>query len=75
MKELKFLVIYEDGGTNYAAHVPDLPGCISTGATKEEVACNLREAIAFHLEGMIEDGDAIPEPGETRAEVVEVNHP
>ena len=75
MKKLKFLVVYEDAGTNYAAYVPDLAGCISTGVTKEEVAGNIREAMAFHLEGMIEDGDATPEPGETWAELVEVDHP
>jgi predicted RNase H-like HicB family nuclease len=74
-KKLKFLVVYEDAGPNYSAYVPDLPGCVSTGATKEEVACNIREAIAFHLEGMREDGDPIPEPVETWAEVVEVEEP
>jgi predicted RNase H-like HicB family nuclease len=69
---MKLLVVYEDAGTNYSAFVPDLPGCVSTGATKEEVACNIREAIAFHLAGMLDDGEPLPEPVETWAEIVEV---
>ena len=71
---MKFLVVYEDAGTNYSAYVPDLPGCVSTGATKEEIACNIREAIQGHLRVMREDGDPIPEPLETWAEIVEVEY-
>ncbi len=74
-KRLKFLVVYEDAGPNYSAYVPDLPGCVSTGATKAEIACNIREAISGHVAAMREDGDPIPEPGETWAEVVEVEEP
>jgi predicted RNase H-like HicB family nuclease len=74
-KTLRFLVVYEDAGTNYSAFVPDLPGCVSTGATKEEVACNIREAIQGHLEAMVEDGDPIPERYAMWAEVVEVDEP
>ena len=48
--------------SNYCAYVPDLPGCVSTGDTPQEVRRNIREAIEFHLEGMREDGDPIPEP-------------
>jgi predicted RNase H-like HicB family nuclease len=69
---MKFLVVYEDAGDNYSAYVPDLPGCVSTGATREEIACNIREAIAGHLRAMLDDGDPIPEPVESWAEVVEV---
>ena len=69
---MKLLVVFEDAGPNYSAYVPDLPGCVSTGATKEEVACNIREAIALHLAGMRLDGEAFPEPVETWADVVEV---
>ena len=74
-KPLKFLVVHEDAGPNYSAYVPDLPGCVSTGATREEIACNIREAIRGHLSAMREDGDPIPEPIESWAEVVEVDEP
>jgi predicted RNase H-like HicB family nuclease len=56
------IVIEHAPGTNYSAYVPDLPGCVSTGDTLEEVKKNIREAIEFHLDGMREDGDPIPEP-------------
>ena len=56
------IVIEHAPGTNYSAFVPDLPGCIATGDTVEEVERNMREAIEFHLRGMREDGDPIPEP-------------
>jgi predicted RNase H-like HicB family nuclease len=46
---------------NYSAHVPLLPGCVSVGKTKDEVIANIKEALAFHLEGMREDGMEIPE--------------
>lgn len=60
----KFAVVIEKvPDSNYSAYVPDLPGCVSTGNTREEVERNIREAIAFHIEGMTEDGDPIPEPG------------
>jgi predicted RNase H-like HicB family nuclease len=48
--------------SNYGASVPDLPGCVSTGDLLDEVRNNIRDAIQFHLEGMREDGDPIPEP-------------
>ena len=69
---MKFLVVYEDAGDNYSAYVPDLPGCVSTGATRAEIACNIREAIAGHLRAMLDDGDPVPEPVESWAELVEV---
>ena len=56
------VVIEHAAGTNYSAYVPDLPGCVSTGDTVEEVSRNIQEAIEFHLEGMRADGDPIPEP-------------
>jgi len=58
----KFAVIIEKGPTSYGAYVPDLPGCVAVGSTSEEVEKLIREAIEFHLEGMREDGDPIPEP-------------
>jgi predicted RNase H-like HicB family nuclease len=54
------VVIEHQEGSNYSAYVPELPGCVSTGATLEEVEANIREAIEFHLRGMREDGDPIP---------------
>ena len=60
----KYAVVIEKvPDSNYCAFVPDLPGCVSTGDTRQEVEQNIREAIEFHLEGMVEDGISIPEPG------------
>lgn len=59
---MKYAVVIEKATGNYSAYVPDLPGCVATGATVEEVESEIREAIAFHLEGMREDGIPIPEP-------------
>jgi predicted RNase H-like HicB family nuclease len=58
----RYAVVIERGENNFSAYVPDLPGCISTGKTVEEIERNIREAIELHLEGMAEDGDPIPEP-------------
>jgi predicted RNase H-like HicB family nuclease len=58
----KYAVIIEAGERNYSAYVPDLPGCIATGKTAEEVKRLIREGIAFHLEGLREDGLPIMEP-------------
>ena len=66
---MKYAVIIEAGERNYSAYVPDLPGCIATGKTVEEVKRLIREGIALHLEGLREDG-LIPEPT-TLAEYVE----
>jgi predicted RNase H-like HicB family nuclease len=57
----KYAVIVERGLDNMSAYVPDLPGCITTGKTVEEIAHNIRDAIELHLEGMAEDGEQIPE--------------
>lgn len=59
---MRYAVVIEQAGSNYSAYVPDLPGCVSTGATTEEALSNIREAIHFHLEGMKEDGVPIPPP-------------
>src|SRR5579871_4955041 len=55
-RDMRYAVVIERSPNNYAAYVPDLPGCVSTGATREEVERNIREAITFHLEGLREDG-------------------
>jgi predicted RNase H-like HicB family nuclease len=59
---MRYAIVIERAGPNYSAYVPDLPGCVATGATVEETEREIREAIAFHLEGMREDGLDIPEP-------------
>ena len=71
---MKYAVIFEKGPTSYGAYVPDLPGCVSVGGTLEEARRLIREAIEFHLDGMHEDGDAIPEAS-SLCEYVEVQAP
>lgn len=67
----RYAVVIETTGTGYSAYVPDLPGCIATGADLEEVERNIREAIEFHLDGLREDG--LPAPRATTVtSVVEV---
>ncbi len=55
-------VIHKDATTDYGASFPDIPGCITAGATLDEVRGNAEEALAFHVKGLVEDGDAVPEP-------------
>jgi predicted RNase H-like HicB family nuclease len=68
----RYAVVIENVGTNFAAYVPDLPGCVATGETQEEVERLIRGAIELHLAGLAEDGLPIPEPS-SRVEYVEVN--
>jgi predicted RNase H-like HicB family nuclease len=58
----KYAVVFEQGENNWAAYVPDLPGCITTGRTLEETEGNIREAIQGHLATLREFGDPIPPP-------------
>ncbi len=59
----QYLVLIEGGPpSNYSAWSPDVPGCVATGDTLEEAERQMREALAFHLEGMAEDGDRLPQP-------------
>jgi len=58
----KYLIVIEETGTGFSAYSPDLPGCVATGATRAEVEKNMGEAIAFHLDGLREDGEPAPEP-------------
>jgi predicted RNase H-like HicB family nuclease len=67
---MKYAVVIEESSNGFGAYVPDLPGCVAVGDTLEEVERLIREAIDFHLEGMQEDGVAIPAP-RTRCEYVE----
>ncbi len=68
---MKYAVVVERSPTGFAAYVPDLPGCVAAGGTRAEVERLIREAIQFHLEGMREHGEHIPEPT-TGVELVEV---
>ena len=61
----RFLIVIEHVKHNYSAYVPDLPGCIATGKTLEEVEKNMREAIELHLQGMLQDHEVIPVPTST----------
>ncbi len=58
----KYLVIFEKAGNNYSAYSPDIPGCIATGSTRDEVEKNIRQAISFHIERLAKDGLPLPEP-------------
>jgi predicted RNase H-like HicB family nuclease len=60
---MKYLIIIEPTGTGFSAYSPDLPGCASTGMTREECESNMREAIEFHLDGLREENEPIPQPG------------
>jgi len=59
---MRYAVVVEKAVNNYSAYVPDLPGCVATGQTIEEAEREIREAIEFHIEGLIEDGLTIPQP-------------
>lgn len=59
---MRYLIVVEKTETGYSAFSPDLPGCVSTGATPQEVEKNMWEAIKFHLQGLKLEGYEIPEP-------------
>ena len=59
---MRYAVVIEAGEQNYSAYVPDVPGCVATGITVEQVEHNIREALAFHLEGLSLEGFPIPTP-------------
>ena len=67
---MKYTVVFERANGNYSAYVPDLPGCVATGATREEVTQRVREAITFHLEGLREENLPVPDAS-TWTELVE----
>ena len=68
---MRYAIVIENAGANYSAYVPDLPGCVATGATVAETEQQIREAIEFHIEGMRADGAPVPPPS-SRVEYVEV---
>jgi predicted RNase H-like HicB family nuclease len=67
----RYAIVVEQADGNYAAYVPDLPGCVATGDTRAEVEAAIRGAIELHLEGMADDGQPIPEPS-SHVDYVEV---
>ena len=60
--KLRYAVVFQQTPNNYGAYVPDVPGCISTGKTWEEMQAMIREALAFHIEDLLEQGEPLPEP-------------
>jgi predicted RNase H-like HicB family nuclease len=68
---MRYAIVIEKAQGNYSAYVPDLPGCVATGATVVELEAEIREAIAFHVEGLREDGLPVPSPS-SQVEYVEV---
>ncbi len=69
MNPMEYTVVIETAPANYAAYVPDLPGCVATGKTKEEVIAEIRDAIAFHIESLLEHGEPVPKPQTVAASV------
>ncbi len=69
---MKYAVVFEEAARNYSAYVPDLPGCVATGRTRDEVERRIREAIAFHIEGLKLHDEPVPPPT-AWADIVEVN--
>jgi predicted RNase H-like HicB family nuclease len=67
----EYAIVIEDAGQNLSAYVPDLPGCVSTGTSIDEVTTNIREAIALHLASLREHGEEIP-PATSRASTAQV---
>jgi predicted RNase H-like HicB family nuclease len=59
---MRYAIVVEKAGNNYSAYVPDLPGCVATGASVKEAENEIREAIEFHIEGLVEDGLPVPQP-------------
>ena len=59
---MQYLVVIEEGANSFGAYVPDLPGCVAVGETREEVTLLIHEAIEFHLDGMRDEGTMIPLP-------------
>jgi len=69
---MKYLVVIEQGPSSFGAYVPDLPGCVAVGESQAEVIELIHEAIEFHLEGIREEGLAVPQP-HSCSELVEVH--
>jgi predicted RNase H-like HicB family nuclease len=68
---MRYTVILENGGESWGAHVPDLPGCVAAGETREEALDLIQQAIELHIQGLREQGEPIPAP-RSEVEIVEV---
>jgi len=68
---MRYLVVIEKGTKSFGAYVPDLPGCVAAGETRDEALKLIREAIEFHIEGLKQEGQPVPPPSST-SEVVDV---
>jgi len=71
MATTRYMVVIERGETSWGAHVPDLPGCVAVGETRDEVLRLIREAIEFHIDGLRQDGLPVPTPS-SEGEFVDV---
>ncbi len=69
MDSRRYVIILEPTATGYSAYAPDVPGCVATGATREEAEREMRDALAFHLEGMLLAGLDLPVPASLAVEV------
>lgn len=69
---MRYLVVVEEGSSSFGAYVPDLPGCVAAGETREEALTLIRDAIEFHLDGLKKAGQPIPRPSST-GEIVDVH--
>ena len=73
MTERRYLIVIEGNeAENFSAYAPDLPGCVATGATRADCEREMQAAIAFHLEGLRDAGEAIPEPSDVTATCLDV---
>jgi predicted RNase H-like HicB family nuclease len=68
---MRYAIVVEETENNYSAYAPDLPGCVATGFTVDEVEREMQKAIEFHIEGLIEDGLPVPRPS-SRVEYLEI---
>lgn len=68
---MQYTIVIEQTPRNFAAYAPDLPGCVATGRTRDEVVREMREAMAFHIENLREHGDPVPAP-QSNATVIDV---
>src|SRR5436309_7431418 len=71
MARVRYMVVFERGDTSWGAHVPDLPGCVAVGESRDEVRRLIREAIELHIEGLKQDGLPVPAPS-SEGEFVDV---
>jgi len=70
--DYRFLIVVEKADGNYSAYLPDLPGCVATGKSREEVKHNMQEAIEMHIRGLLEDNLPVPE-SQASAEYIDIS--